>query len=202
MEVRIGTTLGGTPVRFDISHAGPLLLVADVGRGKTTTARYLARWWLANTARHAHVFTPAPHEWADLRGTSAHPGQLDRPVSAACHPATCLLVIDDVEAVDAEHLALLPWRTSPTVLTSYGGDGVVGRTRHHDNAVRCFGLVRPDHPDHSTSVETAVCEGQGRLDWPSDAVAVIPDQRGPIDFPCHRWETPGPRWAATCEAAR
>ena len=42
----------------------------------------------------------------------------------------------------------------------------------------------------------AVLNGQGRLDWPIGTVAVIPDQRGPMDFPCHRWEAPAGRWAA------
>ncbi len=60
MDVGIGTTLDGQAAGFDTSSARPLLLVGDVGREKTTTARYLTRWWLANTRRHAHVYAQAP----------------------------------------------------------------------------------------------------------------------------------------------
>ena len=41
MDVRIGTTLDGRPAGFDTHSTRPLLLVGDVGRGKTTILRFL-----------------------------------------------------------------------------------------------------------------------------------------------------------------
>ena len=67
MDVRIGTTVDGQAAGFDTSSARPLLLVGDVGRGKTTTARYLTRWWLANTRRHARgrgIAARHPQTWS------------------------------------------------------------------------------------------------------------------------------------------
>ena len=198
MEVRIGTTLEGQATGFDTHRAGPLLLVGDVGRGKTTTARYLTRWWLANTARHAHVYAQAPSEWADLPALREHPDQLDQanpPVGRQCLPGTCLVVVDDMDVIDDNRLSLLPFRTTPTILTSHGGYSLAGRTLLGTN-LRCLGLVRPAHGDPGDPVEAAVLHGQGRLDWPYGTVAVIPDQRGPMDFPCHRWEAPTGRSTA------
>ena len=195
MDVRIGTTLDGRAAGFDTSSARPLLLVGDVGRGKTTTARYLSRWWLADTRRHAHVYSQAPSEWADLRCRPEHPAQLDQvdqPVGRECRPGTCLVVVDDMDLLDDDRLALLPLGTGRTILTSHGGNSLTGRTLL-DGDITCLGLVRPDHADPA---EAAVLDGQGRLDWPSDTVAVIPDQRGPMDFPCHRWQAPAGSWMA------
>jgi hypothetical protein len=187
MDVRIGTTLDGQAARFDISTPRTLLLVGDVGRGKTTTARYLTRWWLANTARHAHVYARTPSEWADLRCSVERPERLHRQVERACRPRTCLVVIDDMDLIEDEQLALLPLGTGTTILTSHGGNNLTGQTLLGAN-LSCVGLVRPNHSDAS---EAAVLDGQGRLDWPIDTVAVIADQRGPVDFPCHRWQVPG-----------
>lgn len=195
MEVRIGTTLDGRVAGFDTSGSRPLLLVGDVGRGKTTIARYLTRWWLANTSRHAHVYTDAPSEWADLGSEPdhpAHPGQLDQPVGGDCTPGTCLVVVDSMDLVDDNRLGFLPWASGRTILTTYGGSGLVGRPLLGAD-IECMGLVRPDPTD---AAEIAVMDGQGRLDWPVDTVAVIVDQRGPIDFPCHRWQTPPGAWMA------
>lgn len=186
MDVRIGTTPDGQATGFDTRIACPLLLVGDVGRGKTTTARYLTRWWLANTARHAHVYAQAPSEWADLPDLPEHPDQLGQAVGRGCRPGTCLVVVDDMDVIDDDRLSWLTLGTSPTILTSHGGNSLAGRTLL-GTALRCLGLVRPTHAD---PVEAAVLYGQGRLDWPIGTIAVIPDQRGPMDFPCHRWEAP------------
>lgn len=195
MDVRIGTTPDGRAAGFDTSCARPLLLVGDVGRGKTTTARYLSRWWLADTRRHAHVYSQAPSEWADLRCRPEHPAQLDQVsqlVGRECRPGTCLVVVDDMDLLDDDRLALLPLGTGRTILTSHGGSSLTGRSLL-DGDITCLGLVRPDHADPAA---VAVLDGQGRLDWPSDTVAVIPDQRGPMDFPCHRWRVPAGSWMA------
>lgn len=192
MEVRIGTTLDGQAAGFDTSSSRPLLLVGDVGRGKTTTARYLTRWWLASTRRHAHVYAQAPSEWADRQCSPEHPDQLNQPVGSACRPGTCLVVVDDIDLVDDDRLSFLPWGRGRTILTSHGGNSLAGRPLLEAD-IDCMGLVRPDPTDPA---EIAVLDGQGRLDWPIDTIAVIPDQRGPIDFPCHRWQAPAGAWMA------
>jgi len=184
MDVRIGITLDGQVAGVDTRAVVPLLLVADAGRGKTTTARYLTRWWMANTARHAHVYTEAPSEWADLRATAEHPDHLDQGIGRSCRQGTCLVVVDDIDSINDDRLSLLPLGTNPTILTSHGGSRVTARTLLGTD-LRSFGLVLPAH---ANTVEVAVLEGQGRLDWPIGTIATIPDQRGPLDFPCHRWE--------------
>lgn len=200
MDVRIGITLEGRAIGFDTRGTDPLVLVADVGRGKTTTARYLTRWWLASTARHAHVYAQAVGEWAGLRGEPEHPDRIEHAVGRGCRPGSCLVVVDGLDSIDDDRLSLLPLGTSPTILTSYGGNGLSERTLLGTDLC-CLGLVRPAsedpaRPDPTDPFEAAVLLGQGRLDWPINTVAVIPDRRGPMDHPCHRWEAPAGRWTA------
>ena len=196
MDLRIGMTLDGQPVGFDTSCARPLLLVGDVGCGKTTTARYVTRWWLANTRRHAHVYAAqVPSEWADLPGAPEHLDKLDQPVGRECRPRTCLVIVDDMDMLDDDQLAWLPLGTSRTILTSHGGTSPIGRALLNGD-ITCLGLVRPDP---ASPAEAAVLDGQGRLDWPADTVAVIPDQRGRMDFPCHRWQSAAGNWMAVAQ---
>ena len=183
MDVRIGTTLDGRAAGFDTRSGRALLLVGDYGRGKTTVARYLTRWWLANTHRHVHVFAHNPGEWADLTGNPDHLEFPHDSIGKDCRPGTCLVVVDGADCAGQDRLELLPLGTA-VILTSYG---VVDYQAPSplDRDLTCLGLVRADHAGHA---DTAVLDGQGRLDWPIDTVAVIPDPRGPIDFPCHRWQ--------------
>jgi hypothetical protein len=66
MKVRIGTGLDGAPVSIDTSSTSVLARVSDQARGKTTIARYLARWVIADPLRAACTFAEQPHEFADL----------------------------------------------------------------------------------------------------------------------------------------
>jgi len=186
MDVRIGTTVDGQPAGFDTNSTRPLLLIGDVGRGKTTLARYLTRWWLADTGRHAHVFAQGPTEWSDLVEAPECPDNLTRPLGGACRRGTCLVVVDDIDLKDDDWLNLLPLGTARVILTSYGGNRLIERPLLEGD-ITCVGLIRPEHAD---AVETAALDGQGRLDWPLDTVPVVPDARGPMDRPCHRWQAP------------
>lgn len=182
MDLRIGRTMDGQAVRFDTSTGQPLLLVGDGGRGKTTTARYLTRWWLADTTRHAHVLTVMPGEWADLRCTCQHPDEVTEPVGQGCRAWSCLLVVEDLHLVSDQWLTTMLGASTRTIFTSPSSTNLVSRPLV--GRVASLGLVGADPP---TPSEAAVREGQGRLDWPIGTVPVIPDPRGPTDFPCHRW---------------
>ena len=205
MEVRIGTTIDGEHVWFDTTTGRALLLVGDAGRGKTTIARYLTRWWLADTCRHAHVYTNAPSEWSDLCSSTQrlddldqhlnhnpehhpehHPDHhLDQHSDHDCPSPRCLVVVDDADQLDQRHLLSL-MRRHKTILTAHTGSDLIGYPLLEDD-LDCVGLVRGDDAD---PVEAAVLNGQGRFDWPSGTIAVVADRRGSTDLPRHRWQAP------------
>lgn len=193
MDVRIGTTLDGVAAGFDTSSLRPLLLVSDTARGKTTVGRYLTRWWLADTARHAHVFAQAPSEWADLRVVPEHTDALSGPVGFGCPPRSCLVVVDGLDGAPEAGIAALIQGPAALILTSRGGPTLPEHPLF-DRDPTCLGLVPPRPTDPG---EAAVHEGQGRLDWPPSIVPVVPDLRGPLDFPCHRWHAPTDTWTVT-----
>lgn len=181
MDVRFGSTLDGRAVGFDTSSTRPLLLLGDAGRGKTTLARYLTRWWLADTTRHAHIASPAISEWSDL--CCVH---LDRclsggPTGTSCPPGTCLVVVDNLDRLDEVRLSRAP--TARLIVTT---QGYIDNDAHLllSSIATCLGLVRAESSDPT---EAALLDGQGRLDWPAETDTVIPDPRASLDFPCHRW---------------
>ena len=182
MELRIGTTLDDRPAGFDTASTRPLVLVADPCRGKTW-ARFIARWWTAETTRHAHVFAAWPEEWADLRTHLNHITALTTPVATECSEGTCLVVVDDLEQAPGGAVGMLPLGRTPTVLTSCGG-GLEDLERLA-GGFTCLGLLR----SRAGSADLDASVGQGRLDWPARTITVFPDQRGALDFPCHRWQT-------------
>ncbi len=102
---------------------------------------------------------------------------------------------DDVDLLADNRVSFLPPGRARRTLTSHGGNSRAGRALI-DDGVLCLGLVRPDHADPA---EAAVLDGQGRLDWPIGSISVIADERGPMDFPCHRWQAPAGSWTAAAQ---
>lgn len=196
MDVLIGATVEGRPVRFDLA-AGSLLLIGDAGVGKTTIARYLTRWWLADVERHAHVVCPDAAQWADLRsvGQDHAAAQCRRPGDDRQRGTSdrCLVVVDDLDLVDHEVLAAhrelrLP---APRIATARSAHAAPVVEAIASDAA-CLALVRPEAADPA---EAAVLDGQTRLDWPADTVVVIPGRRGTVDLPRHRWQAAPASWA-------
>ena len=209
MKLTLGTTLDGQAIDYDPSQAGLLVLFGDPGRGKTTLARFITRWWTADPARHAHLFTTATEEWADHhrsdRGSPAHRRasaeiriQRSQEQPEGCRPETCLVVIDDIPADVLESLPRLKHlrqSTSTWVVTSTG-QADIPASRPQD--VAATNIVRLGLLPHEAGAlsdrrprvrRAAASDGlQGRLDWPPDTVPFIPSFRGPVDFPCHHWQ--------------
>ncbi len=174
MRLRIGTMLDGQPAVVESVDAVPVVLLGDPGSGKTTLARYLARWWLADTRRHGHVFSSEPGEWVDFRNRLA-----PRLTPAACRPGECLAVIEGSCAVPLGLGKRLADVGAKLLITASTVGEVEGLLPLDSGRRHVMALLN----SRSTLADGA----QGRLDWPSDAVVVFPDQRGEYDLPCHRW---------------
>lgn len=181
--------MDGSPFSVDTASTSLLVFVGDPARGKTTVARYLTRWWIADPLRTARAFAEQPHEYADL------PIEV-RPVADA---QTAAAAVDEREMTiidGADNLAIatvLAHARAPglTILTSFGEAGRAFDGTGHP----CVGLLARQ-PEHGRLWPTAVGRhetdaAQGRLDWPSDVVAVFPDARGDHDIPVHRWQVVG-----------
>lgn len=177
MELRLGASMLGETVSFDSSTPQTFLVLGDAGAGKTTLARYVTRWWLADTARHAHVFASMPWEWSGIR---APINDLKGPwlVAATCRPNLCLTVLDGLAHVNTNVLNLTH-RGLTRVLVTATAAGDLGPE------VTSVGLIPAGA---SNSVDLSVMGGQSRLDWPPDTVPLIPVERGSQDLPRHRWQ--------------
>jgi hypothetical protein len=173
MKVRVGVTLDGSPVVIDTAGSSVVVLVGDAGAGKTTIARYIARWWVADPTRTARVLAARPHEYRDLpvevRGLDA--AHSTAPTSAA----RGLTVVDSADDLAHQTLRDLMPAQGLLVVTSAGPAAhVLGRSAQPYLALLHRALPEADR-------------AQGRLDWPSEAVPVIADERGARDLLPHRW---------------
>lgn len=182
MHLQIGTGLDGRHVGLDLNAATMLVIVGDPSTGKTTTARYITRWWLADTRRRAQVFATRPHEWTDLQVDVFDRNVLD--ASSTPNDDSVLVVIDDADGVAAPTVHALR-RRGPLVATSYGP----GAIALGDTPTDCQGLL-------PTYLAADVDPAQGRLDWPDQIVPVFPGLHGGRDTPCHRWHVTPDRRAA------
>ena len=180
MHLQIGIGLGERQVDLDLNAATMLVIVGDPSTGKTTTARFITRWWLADTSRRAQVFATRPHEWTDLQIDVFDRNALDPSITTDDN--SVLVVIDDADDV-APTTVLALSRGGPVVATSYGPVAIA----LGDTLTDCLGL---QPTGHAADVDLA----QGRLDWPDQVVPVIPGLHGGRDTPCHRWHaTADPR---------
>jgi hypothetical protein len=194
MKVSIGHGMDGSPVHVQTTTDRVVVLLSDPGQGKTTLARYLTRWWIADPRRTARVFAARPHEYTDLmtvRSVVVLPlVDLDRALVAPSSGE--LTVIDTVETVPVRTARLVAHRqVRPDGLTIVTCSGPVARELEPDGC-RCLALV--PRPPAGRPLTVAPRKGdawdglQGRLDWPSDVEAVVPDIRGARDLPVHRWQ--------------
>jgi len=189
MKIRIGRGLDGAPVSFETTGAALLVLVGDRDRGKTTLARYLARWWVADARRTARVFAEEPHQYGDLPLEVATIADAEAAVAAVdAHELTILDGADKLTAATLHRHAVVP---RLTIVTSYGE-----AARLLDGGAHlCLGLLPRENPGGHRWPAAAGRQddaAQGRLDWPSAVVALVPDPRGERDLPIHRWQTPTP----------
>lgn len=199
MKVRIGITLDGLPAEYDTALNRPLLLLGDAGRGKTTMTRFVMRWWLADTNRHGLVVTDRPGEWADLHCECAAPAEVDKIAESPF--SRCFLTVVDIgiDSPNSSDAMRISAGMSNVVVTSYG-ETLTGPPVTFEVDPLCIGLARPISSS-ATALESSVLSGQCRLDWPPETVVVVADDRGPQDFPFHRWRQ-APTTAPASDAAR
>jgi hypothetical protein len=185
VQIRIGRALDGSVVSVDTASIQLLTVVADPGNGKTTLARYLARWWCADPARTAGAFAEHPHQYGDL------PIQVQVLTDAGMVPSATsphkLTIIDGADRLEEATLRRLSDAPGLTIFTSYGE----AARAVESHAQLCLGLLRRDaEPGGLPHQARGLAHDafQGRLDWPYAVVPVLPDTLGARDVPVHRWD--------------
>ncbi len=194
MKVSIGHGMDGSPVHVQTTTDRVVVLLSDPGQGKTTLARYLTRWWIADPRRTARIFATRPHEYTDLmtvRSVVVLPlVDVDRALVAPSSRE--LTVIDTVDTVPVPTARLVAHRqVRADDLTIVTSSGHVARELEPDGCRRLGLVTRPPggRPLTAAPRRSDGWDGlQGRLDWPSDVEAVVPDIRGARDLPVHRWQ--------------
>lgn len=180
MRLRIGHGVDGAPVVVDTTATSLLCLVGDPGRGKTTIARYLTRWWLADPRRTARVFADQPYQYADLSVPVQDVSAFEhRQLPEAPASPWRLTVVDGADRLARECVIGALAGAGLVVVTSCGPAARL----LEPEADLCLGLIiRADLLGRPGDID------QGRLDWPSTLRLVVPDVRGDRDQPLHRWE--------------
>ena len=110
-------------------------------------------------------------------------------------PVCWLTVVDDADAISAEVVRRLLRAGGPLVVTSYGPAARNIAVKAGDTL--CLGLLpRPPEVNRPRSAQRRPGPAeadldQGRLDWPSEVVHLVPARRGEVDYPRHRWHLLG-----------
>jgi hypothetical protein len=135
-------------------------------------ARYLARWWLSDLGREAHLEVDWSHEYADLPRCHR---QAERWDAHCCDDrAAPLLIVDLANPGEALH-----------VVSSFPGPVVLTLA-----PMTCVGVAHRLAGPQTVSLEIVRDweTWQARLDTPPSAIPFQPTGPGLLDTPRHRWQ--------------
>jgi len=124
MRILVGHTLGDQSLRIELVPGLLLIAFGDLGSGRTTLARHLARCWLADLRNRALLDVDRRHEYANIatRRAAAFVGNPPVPTSPPAriskgHPE-CLTLCDRDDPVDVRSL---PIAEGPVIVTAEPG---------------------------------------------------------------------------------